>query len=211
MEAATDRRELTGEKAQRIIEAMRSSVARRGISGSTFEHVAREAASQPRAAPLLLRDEGSAARRGGPSRHRAPDRAPGRAAREGEVGRRAACDPRRRPRGLDPERARFLGPALRPVHGGAPEPRIYREVAELFKRTRQHVAEILRRRTPRESSRSPTKSMTSSHCCSRWRTGSPSRCCRTPTAITRQSSPRAPRPPGACLSAELRVTHLTLR
>jgi AcrR family transcriptional regulator len=43
MEAATDRRELTGEKASRIVEAMRSSVARRGISGSTFEHVAREA------------------------------------------------------------------------------------------------------------------------------------------------------------------------
>src|SRR6478736_2241393 len=43
MEAATDRRELSGEKASRIVEAMRSSVARRGISGSTFEHVAREA------------------------------------------------------------------------------------------------------------------------------------------------------------------------
>jgi AcrR family transcriptional regulator len=43
VEAATERRELTGEKATRIVEAMRSSVARRGISGSTFEHVAREA------------------------------------------------------------------------------------------------------------------------------------------------------------------------
>ena len=42
MEAAQTK-ELSGEKAQRIIEAMRSSVARRGISGSTFEHVAREA------------------------------------------------------------------------------------------------------------------------------------------------------------------------
>jgi AcrR family transcriptional regulator len=40
---ATKTRELSGEKAQRIVEAMRSSVARRGISGSTFEHVAREA------------------------------------------------------------------------------------------------------------------------------------------------------------------------
>ena len=36
-------KELSGEKASRIVEAMRSSVARRGISGSTFEHVAREA------------------------------------------------------------------------------------------------------------------------------------------------------------------------
>mgnify|MGYP001300071796 FL=1 len=42
MEAAQTR-ELSGERAQRIVEAMRSSVARRGISGSTFEHVAREA------------------------------------------------------------------------------------------------------------------------------------------------------------------------
>ncbi len=32
-----------GEKAQRIIEAMRRSVARRGTAGSTFDHVAREA------------------------------------------------------------------------------------------------------------------------------------------------------------------------
>ena len=43
MEAAGAQRELSGEKASRIVEAMRSSVARRGISGSTFEHVAREA------------------------------------------------------------------------------------------------------------------------------------------------------------------------
>jgi AcrR family transcriptional regulator len=44
MEAATQKtKELSGEKASRIVEAMRSSVARRGISGSTFEHVAREA------------------------------------------------------------------------------------------------------------------------------------------------------------------------
>ncbi|MGZ5308192.1 MAG: TetR/AcrR family transcriptional regulator [Solirubrobacterales bacterium] len=43
MEASTQPRELTGEKAGRIVEAMRASVAKRGISGSTFEHVAREA------------------------------------------------------------------------------------------------------------------------------------------------------------------------
>jgi AcrR family transcriptional regulator len=36
-------RSLSGEKAQRIIEAMRRSVARRGTVGSTFDHVAREA------------------------------------------------------------------------------------------------------------------------------------------------------------------------
>ncbi|HEV2812006.1 MAG TPA: TetR/AcrR family transcriptional regulator [Solirubrobacteraceae bacterium] len=43
MEAATSERRLPGEKAQRIVEAMRSSVARRGVAGSTFDNVAREA------------------------------------------------------------------------------------------------------------------------------------------------------------------------
>jgi AcrR family transcriptional regulator len=35
--------ELAGDKATRIVEAMRASVASRGIAGSTFDHVAREA------------------------------------------------------------------------------------------------------------------------------------------------------------------------
>jgi AcrR family transcriptional regulator len=45
MPAATtgSERRLPGEKAQRIVEAMRSSVARRGVAGSTFDQVAREA------------------------------------------------------------------------------------------------------------------------------------------------------------------------
>src|SRR3954454_7786321 len=43
MEAGTKERELSGEKAQRIVDAMRDSVARRGAAGSTFEHVAGEA------------------------------------------------------------------------------------------------------------------------------------------------------------------------
>jgi AcrR family transcriptional regulator len=37
------RGELSGDKAARIVEAMRLSVAARGIAGSTFDHVAREA------------------------------------------------------------------------------------------------------------------------------------------------------------------------
>jgi AcrR family transcriptional regulator len=36
-------RSLSGEKAQRIVEAMRRSVAQRGTAGSTFDHVSREA------------------------------------------------------------------------------------------------------------------------------------------------------------------------
>jgi len=43
LEAAAKPRELSGEKAQRIVDAMRESVAKRGAAGSTFEHVAREA------------------------------------------------------------------------------------------------------------------------------------------------------------------------
>ena len=43
MEAAARERELSGEKAQRIVDAMRESVAKRGAAGSTFEQVAREA------------------------------------------------------------------------------------------------------------------------------------------------------------------------
>ncbi|HET8639837.1 MAG TPA: TetR/AcrR family transcriptional regulator [Solirubrobacterales bacterium] len=43
MEAAAKERELNGDKAQRIVDAMRDSVAHRGAAGSTFEQVAREA------------------------------------------------------------------------------------------------------------------------------------------------------------------------
>jgi AcrR family transcriptional regulator len=43
MEAATKERELSGEKAQRIVDAMRDSVAERGAAASTFEQVARQA------------------------------------------------------------------------------------------------------------------------------------------------------------------------
>jgi AcrR family transcriptional regulator len=40
---ATITRELTSDKAQRIVDAMRESVGDRGAAGSTFDHVAREA------------------------------------------------------------------------------------------------------------------------------------------------------------------------
>ena len=43
MEAAAQTRPLPGDKAARIVDAMRSSVAARGAAGSTFDHVAREA------------------------------------------------------------------------------------------------------------------------------------------------------------------------
>jgi AcrR family transcriptional regulator len=40
---ASTRRELPGDKAARIVEAMRASVAARGIAGATFDHVASQA------------------------------------------------------------------------------------------------------------------------------------------------------------------------
>lgn len=43
METASSERTLPGEKAARIVDAMRASVAQRGVAGSTFDHVAREA------------------------------------------------------------------------------------------------------------------------------------------------------------------------
>ena len=42
-EPAPSTKGLSGEKARRIVEAMRHSVARRGAAGSTFDHVSREA------------------------------------------------------------------------------------------------------------------------------------------------------------------------
>ena len=58
MEAATSaegRRKLEGDKAQRIIAAMRASVASRGAAASTFDHVAREAAGSLKDAADSLR------------------------------------------------------------------------------------------------------------------------------------------------------------
>ncbi|HEX6586269.1 MAG TPA: TetR/AcrR family transcriptional regulator [Solirubrobacterales bacterium] len=144
MEAATDRRELTGEKANRIVEAMRSSVARRGISGSTFEHVAREAGVSR---GLLHYYFGT------------------KEALLVEVVRR---DTEHRIARLDVPLAEaksadeLLGILVADLEdsiqnepgfwvlifdlftAGRRNPEIQREVGELFKRTREHVAEILR-------------------------------------------------------------------
>src|SRR3977135_395029 len=43
MEAAAKTRQLTGERAQRIVDAMRASAALRGAAPSPFDHVAQEA------------------------------------------------------------------------------------------------------------------------------------------------------------------------
>ena len=118
MEAATAA--LSGDKAQRIVDAMRASVAARGAAGSTFDHVAREAGRLARAAALLLRHQGAAAGRGRAARL---GPAPGRA-RRGDRRRAHRRRPAARARALarGPRRARPVvrGAALRAVHLRAP-------------------------------------------------------------------------------------------
>jgi AcrR family transcriptional regulator len=43
VETQADERQLSGDKVQRIVDAMRGCIASRGIAGATFEHVSREA------------------------------------------------------------------------------------------------------------------------------------------------------------------------
>src|SRR4051794_32641499 len=43
VETQPDQRQLSGDKVQRIVDAMRTCIAQRGITGATFEHVSREA------------------------------------------------------------------------------------------------------------------------------------------------------------------------
>ncbi len=143
MEAAQTK-ELSGEKAQRIIEAMRSSVARRGISGSTFEHVAREAGvsrgllhyyfgtKEALLVEVVRRD----------SEHRIarldePLGAAGSADEILEVLVSSLQDSIRNEPG-------FWVLIFELFTAGRRNPEIEREVGELFARTRDHVAEILR-------------------------------------------------------------------
>jgi len=141
---AAQTKELSGEKAQRIIEAMRSSVARRGISGSTFEHVAREAGvsrgllhyyfgtKEALLVEVVRRD----------SEHRIarldePLGGAGSADEILEVLVSSLQDSIRNEPG-------FWVLIFELFTAGRRNPEIEREVGELFSRTRDHVAEILR-------------------------------------------------------------------
>ena len=143
MEAAQTK-ELTGEKAQRIIEAMRSSVARRGISGSTFEHVAREAGvsrgllhyyfgtKEALLVEVVRRD----------SEHRIArlDAPLGAAANADEVLKILVASLQD---SINNEPG-FWVLIFELFTAGRRNPEIEREMGELFARTRDHVAEILR-------------------------------------------------------------------
>jgi AcrR family transcriptional regulator len=144
MEAATDRRELSGEKANRIVEAMRSSVARRGIAGSTFEHVAREAGvsrgllhyyfgtKEALLVEVVRRD----------TEHRI-------ARLDEPLGKAGSVDELLEILVADLEDSIQNDPGFWVLlfelfTAGRRNPEIQRELGELFNRTRAHVAEILR-------------------------------------------------------------------
>jgi AcrR family transcriptional regulator len=144
MEAATRQRELSGEKAQRIVEAMRASVAARGIAGSTFEHVSREAGvsrgllhyyfgTKERLLVEVVR-------------------------RDSEVRVARLDEPLAGAKTVDDvldvlvsnlldlieNEPGFFDLIFEVFTAGRRNPEIQREVAELFNRSRDHVAEILR-------------------------------------------------------------------
>jgi AcrR family transcriptional regulator len=144
MEAATKQRELSGDKAQRIVEAMRASVAARGIAGSTFEHVSREAGvsrgllhyyfgTKERLLVEVVR-------------------------RDSEVRVARLDEPLARAKTVDDvldvlvsnlldlieNEPGFFDLIFEVFTAGRRNPEIQREVAELFNRSRDHVAEVLR-------------------------------------------------------------------
>ena len=144
MEATAKTRELSGEKARRIVEAMRSSVARRGISGSTFEHVAREAGvsrgllhyyfgtKEALLVEVVRRD----------TEHRI-------ARMDEPLGMAGSVDELLGILVADLEDSIQNDPGFWVLlfdlfTAGLRNPEIQREVGELFNRTRAHVAEILR-------------------------------------------------------------------
>jgi AcrR family transcriptional regulator len=144
VEAATDRRELTGEKASRIVEAMRSSVARRGISGSTFEHVAREAGVSRGLLHYYFGTKESllveVVRRDAEHRVAALDEPLANASSADEILEALVANLED---SIDNDPAFWLL-LFELFTAGRRNPEIQREMAELFNRTRDHVAEIFR-------------------------------------------------------------------
>jgi AcrR family transcriptional regulator len=140
---ATKTRELSGEKAQRIVEAMRSSVARRGIAGSTFEHVAREAGVSRGLLHYYFGTKEAllveVVRRDTEHRIARLDEPLGRAQSADELLEVLVADLQDSIQN-DPG---FWVLLFDLFTAGRRNPEIQREVGELFNRTRDHVAEIL--------------------------------------------------------------------
>ena len=144
MEAGTERQELNGEKASRIVEAMRSSVARRGISGSTFEHVAREAGVSRGLLHYYFGTKEAllveVVRRDAEHRIARLDEPLGRATSADEILQVLVAN-------LEDSiqnEPGFWVLLFEVFTAGRRNPEIQHEVGELFNRTRDHVAEIFR-------------------------------------------------------------------
>ena len=175
MEAARhSRARSSGDKAQRIVDAMRASVARRGVAGSTFDHVAREAGVSR---GLLHYYFGTKERLLAEVVRRDCDLRMARARRAA----RAARDRRRLHRRCSSSRSRdssredpdFVTLVFELFTLSRRNEEIAAEFAELLRRTREHVAELLARQAGRgrrcTCAPSPRPSPT---CSSRWPTGS---------------------------------------
>jgi AcrR family transcriptional regulator len=141
---ATKTRELSGEKAQRIVEAMRSSVARRGTAGSTFEHVAREAGVSRGLLHYYFGTKEAllveVVRRDTEHRIARLDEPLGKAGSVDEILEILVADLEDSIQN-DPG---FWVLIFDLFTAGRRNPEIQREVGELFNRTRDHVADILR-------------------------------------------------------------------
>ena len=144
MEAATrPQRELSGEKAQRIIEVMRSSVAARGIAGSTFEHVSREAGVSRGLLHYYFGTKEQllveVVRRDSEVRVARLDEPLGRAKTVDDVVDVLVSNLL----DLIENEPGFFDLIFEVYTAGRRTPEIQREVAELFTRSRDHVAEVL--------------------------------------------------------------------
>ncbi|MDP9189814.1 MAG: TetR/AcrR family transcriptional regulator [Actinomycetota bacterium] len=144
MEAAGAQRELSGEKANRIVEAMRASVARRGISGSTFEHVAREAGVSRGLLHYYFGTKEAllveVVRRDAQHRIARLDEPIGKAGSADEILQILVSD-------LEDSiqnEPGFWVLIFELFTAGRRNPEIQHEVGELFNRTREHLAEIFR-------------------------------------------------------------------
>jgi AcrR family transcriptional regulator len=144
VEAETKERELSGDKAQRIVDAMRDSVARRGAAGSTFEHVAREAGvsrgllhyyfgTKERLLVEVVRRDTEL------RTERLDERLEGAKSVDDVLGALVASLTDM----IDNEPGFFLL-LYELFSAGRRNPEIQKEVGQLFEKTRSHVAEVLR-------------------------------------------------------------------
>ncbi|MSO41128.1 MAG: TetR/AcrR family transcriptional regulator [Solirubrobacterales bacterium] len=141
---ATEQRELSGEKAGRIVDAMGASVAERGIAGSTFEHVAREAGVSRGLLHYYFGTKerllAEVVRRDAEFRIARLDEPLGAAGSPDEI-LKALVSNLEDSIQNDPG---FWVLIFELFTAGRRNPEIQREVGELFNRTRDHVADILR-------------------------------------------------------------------